>query len=154
MRTKHLCFPYTLLFSTSEFLSFERTSSNRNVERQDPWCDYKIQERGKWCHWGKVAGLANGESWPWFIICPCTQINRSEEINGFLTYHLGELKMNQHLKGPPSFVLNKNVTFKDKKIVKYRMVFVFLRFHRKFTMLQEISQGWLFSGTYKEEEAP
>lgn len=55
---------------------------------------------------------------------------RYKGINGLLTYHLEELDMNQQLKEPPNFDLSKNVTFKNKKNMKYRKVSVSLNFCR------------------------
>jgi hypothetical protein len=57
-------------------------------------------------------------------------VNRDGRINGLLIYHLGESEMNQQLGWHPTFVLSKTVTFKDKKIVKYEIVFVSFKFHR------------------------
>lgn len=57
------------------------------------------------------------------------QVNTYREMNALITFHFGKLKMNQQLKGASSFILNKSITIKDKKIVKYKdSVCLFLHF--------------------------
>lgn len=58
-------------------------------------------------------------------------------------------KLNERatFKRPLIFVLSINITFKDKKIVNYRMVFI----SSKFQGLQRMWEAQVFPGVYEEE---